>query len=554
LLVSTDGGRTWTLTAATTFAGHFFYRIVVDPSDGRRILAATEAGVFRSVDRGSKWRKIRNGLAWDVSLGLVAGRPAELFVAGSDGLQVSTNTGTTWVQVDLPGAPTNFGNAIARIAVAHTPSDGNVVYVFAAFQSSVWLWRRETWGGPFSEVQLPSLDPPGPGNPGYGISQSWYDWCLAVSPVDRDVVYLGAIDAFKGRKSSAGNWSWADISSRARGDSIHPDQHTIVFDPSNPETLYCGNDGGLFRSPDGGGTWESLNKGLAITEFEYLAQHPRSRTWIIGGTQDNGTLRNRGAGVWDQVALGDGGQCAVEEKSPLTCYHSYYGMAIERSRDGGDTWKDVTPTVTDSYRALFYPPLAADGKTVARAGESVFVSDDEGNHWTEIPMPSGGLGSALTLTPTGQLLVGREDGRIFHLVRRALGWGPAVELTAPRPGAYVSCLFAQPGRPEIYWATCSAIGGGHVYRSDDAGHRWTDLTSNLSDIPAHTVVIDPKNSDRLWLATDGGVFQSMNRGQSWSRFGVGLPRALAVDLAFHARLRLLRVGTRSRGVWEAKIR
>ena len=66
---------------------------------------------------------------------------------------------------------------------------------------------------------------------------------------------------------------------------------------------------------------------------------------MIAGTQDNGTLRHRGDGIWDQIAGGDGGDCAVNAASPDTCYHSFYYMAIERSRSSGDGWTDITPEV-----------------------------------------------------------------------------------------------------------------------------------------------------------------------------------------------------------------
>ncbi|HEV2415920.1 MAG TPA: hypothetical protein VGX27_14040 [Candidatus Dormibacteraeota bacterium] len=553
LLVSTNGGRTWHLTAITAFAGKFFYSIVVDPTDGRRIFTATDQGVLASTNGGSSWRNVRPGTTWDISLDAAS---SEVLVAAEDGVYVSSDRGRTWTRIRLPGAPNKFAgqNVIARVAVAHAPSSGDIAYVFAAYQTSVWLWRRDAKGGAFSEIQLPSLDPPGPGDPGYGISQSWYDWCLAVHPQNPEVVYLGAVDAFRGRRSPSGTWSWSDISSQSSGGSVHPDQHAFLFDPSDPDTLYCCNDGGLFRSKDAGDNWESLNKGLGITEFEYIAQNPRSRAWVIGGTQDNGTLRNNRAGVWDQVALGDGGDCDVDESSPNTCYHSFYGMSVERSRDGGDKWRDITPNVSDTYRALFYPPLEVNGRTVARAGESVFVSDDEGDHWAEVAIPSGGLASAMEFTAAGQLLVGRTDGRMFRVARRASGWGSLEELSVPRRNGYVSGLLALTGAPDTYWATISAMGGGHVFRSTDAGRQWEDMTHNLPDIPTHTVVNHPRNPNRFWLATDRGVYETTNGGRSWSLFGVGLPRALAVDLGFHARFRLLRVGTRSRGVWETEVR
>jgi photosystem II stability/assembly factor-like uncharacterized protein len=551
LLMSADGGTTWSLTAADPFAGAFFFCLLVDPTDGDRLLAATRSGVFVTADAGGIWNRTRNPQAWDLSFGTAVGAPTEVLAACLDGLHRSGDGGSTWHEVPLPGGPASFTDSIGRMAVAHAPADAGVAYVFAAEDDSVWLWRRGEAGGPFAEVELPSLDPPGSGSAGYGISQSWYDWCLAVAPDDPDTVFLGAVDVFRGHRSSSGRWSWTDISTRFRGESIHPDQHCLVFDPSNPKILYAGNDGGIFRSPDRGDSWTSINKGLAIAEFEYLAQHPRHRTWMIGGTQDNGTLRHRRDGIWDQVALGDGGDCAVRASSPDTCYHSYYGMAMDRSHSSGDRWTDVTPPVPDDYDALFYPPLEANGSTVARAGESVLVSDDEGRTWIDVPLPAGGVATAMTFASDTRILVGRQDGSVVSIDRLDRAWDAPRALGRPRR-AYLSDLLAQPGSTRL-WATYSAIGGKHVFLSIDDGATWVDTTANLPDVPVNAIEADPQAPDRLWVATDIGVFESTDGGGTWSLFGRGLPRALAVDLIFHARLRLLRVGTRSRGVWEIEI-
>ena len=69
----------------------------------------------------------------------------------------------------------------------------------------------------------------------------------------------------------------------------------------------------------------------------------------------------------------------------------------------------------------------------------------------------------------------------------------------------------------------------------------------------NAIVSDPSDSDRVWVACDLGVFESTDAGGSWAVFGNGLPNALAVDLLFYAPDRLLRVATRSRGVWEAAV-
>jgi hypothetical protein len=79
------------------------------------------------------------------------------------------------------------------------------------------------------------------------------------------------------------------------------------------------------------------------------------------------------------------------------------------------------------------------------------------------------------------------------------------------------------------------------------------LTTFVRRIPVNAVITDAADSDRVWVACDVGVFESTDAGGSWSVLGVGLPNALAVDLLFYEPERLLRVGTRSRGVWEAAV-
>jgi photosystem II stability/assembly factor-like uncharacterized protein len=364
LLRSTDGGTTWASHATAPFEGTGFYALVVDPLDGNHLLAATGRDLCESRDGGANWTvRHKKQTTWDLSMHPAAsGDPNstnEVFAACADGLQLSTDGGTTWSPVDLPGAP---AGSLIRMAVCHAPSDSNVVYAFAAGEvpnpdspgQTMWkayLWRRATAGGDFE-----ALAP----DPALQTQQAWYDWFAAIAPDDPDVLYLGAIDVHKGYRAASGMWTWSNISSRMQlGHSIHPDQHAIAFSPADPNTIYIGNDGGVYRSPDAGTMWESLNKGLCITEIEYLAQHPQYDAWLIAGTQDNGTLRYEGSEAWLLADRGDGGDCGVNASSPYTCFHSYYNMDLARSNEGGgwDTWDYILGTeVPPDYRCLFYPP------------------------------------------------------------------------------------------------------------------------------------------------------------------------------------------------------
>jgi hypothetical protein len=188
-----------------------------------------------------------------------------------------------------------------------------VVYAFSKDASGqAGLWRRVTFGGEFERVFCPTE---------VDVDQIDYDWFVSAMPKNPDVVYLGAVSLWKGEFKEDGTSTWTNISSRKYAldtdmdqQGIHSDQHAIAYGVDG--AVYVGNDGGLFKSPDGGKHWQSLNKGLCITQFEYLAQHPGVDSWLLGGTQDNGTLRYEGGEVWYQVAVGDGGECATNDSAP----------------------------------------------------------------------------------------------------------------------------------------------------------------------------------------------------------------------------------------------
>jgi hypothetical protein len=183
----------------------------------------------------------------------------------------------------------------------------------------------------------------------------------------------------------------------------------------------------------------------------------------------------------------------------------------------------------------------------------VFVSRDSGSHWTQVALPAGVIASALELPTTDQLFAGTTNGRLFRITWNGAAWSAATELTHPRNNAWISDLWIDPGNLSRIWVTSSTIGGGRVFRSDNGGQSWTDFSTGLPGLPMNSVEVDSANSNRVWVAADLGLYQSMDGGAHWSPFNVGLPNVLVEDLEFHPHARLLRAGTRNRGVWEIAV-
>ena len=546
-LRSSDGGQSWSHLPAASLAGEAIYDIAVHPSDPLHLWIGGTRGLYESTDGGATVKQVRTDQTWDISIN--PADPKEIFAGSASGLLLSANSGASWSRVTLSGVAA--GATFDRIEVCHAPSNPAVVFVAASVDGKARLWRRATVAGNFSAEAVPAK---------MDTSQAWYDWCFAVAPNDVNVLIWGAIELCRGKRS-AGTLTWANISSRTSGDSIHPDQHHLAFDPSDAATLYACNDGGLFRSVDAGTHWESLNPGLAITEFEFLAQLESDSAWLIGGTQDNGTLGDAGAGRWDQIALGDGGDCGAADGASPLCFHSYYGMWIERAPAKGPNafqWEDASPPASENYPALFYPPMDVRGKIISKAGSTVFVSADSGKTWSEIMLPTSGaarpdLASALSFVADDTILVGTVRGKVYRLKAGAGGWAGAqvVALGSPR-AAYISDIVAV-GNGVTLWASCSTIHAGHVFRSTDAGQTWSDCSGNLPDIPVNALVVDPANVNVVYAASDNGVYKTIDAGMHWSDFSNGLPNVMVGDLILHETRRLLRAGTRNRGAWEVSI-
>jgi hypothetical protein len=548
---SADGGTTWQQRAANPFVGVGFYRLVVDPADSNALYAATRSGVFTSNDAGATWTARRSARCWSVSVH-PSGGAVEVLAGCADGLFRSTDHGATWSAVTLSGVPNPAG--ISRLAVSHALSNGAVAWAWAATNPSMpvssgtqptpRLWRRATAGGAFASIPVDGAARTG---------QAWYDWHVHGSPVSDTVVYVGEINLFRVERVGA-DWRWTNLSTKTAGDSIHPDQHCLAFDPVDGDVVYAGCDGGIYRSPDRGTTWADLNDGLAITEIEYLADDPGSATWLLAGTQDNGTIRYVGQPEWDHVADGDGGDCASSTTEPSYVFHSFYRMGLARSSDKGNTWTWMPNASRDPnvYGQLFYPPVEASGATVAQAGESVFVSRDKGVSFTEVKLPGRPVASAMYMPSADQIYVGTTNGRLFRISWSGTAWPAPVELKSPRP-AYMSDLFVDRGNANRMWASYTQIGGGRVFRSDDGGSSWSDVSAGLPALPVNAIEVHAGNANRVWVALDKGVYESLDTGATWSNLSAGLPNCMIADLRYHPGSHLLWAGTRNRGVWQREI-
>jgi photosystem II stability/assembly factor-like uncharacterized protein len=357
ILKTIDGGNTWVTLAQPTFKGTRFCRIAVTPGAASRLLAATTDGLYRSVDSGVSWTKMSGSPlpgfnATDVCIDPMT--PTTVYASFYGlGIYKTTNAAAvtpTWITL-AGGLP---ASGFTRVALGLSASSPQTIYALMAGlynpnRSLSYLvnnFLRSTDGGnAWTSIPLPG------GNIG---GQGFYNLNVAVDPATPDIVFLSGISLWKAVRNAANNtWTITDI-----GESIHADNHALAFQPDNRLIIYAGTDGGLYKSTDGGTTWsDTINKGLCITQFEFIDHHPTSDAVVFGGTQDNGTEQFRNSLVFNHADDGDGGYCAIDQLQPQNVIHTFYDADATRSTQGGKfrSWNGISSGLGGSGSLFIHP-------------------------------------------------------------------------------------------------------------------------------------------------------------------------------------------------------
>jgi photosystem II stability/assembly factor-like uncharacterized protein len=556
ILATADGGATpWSELGTATFTGVRFSRLAVTPGTPAQLFAATGNGAFRSINSGVAWTALTGlpaGAATDVVIDPTT--PTTVYVAiWAQGVYKSTNANAsvpTWTKLAV-GFP---AGGFSRIALGLSPSSPLNIYVLASGPGTTnysinQFYASPDGGSTWSNVALPG------GNLG---GQGFYNLNCAVDPTTPDIVYLSAISLWKA-VLSAGVWTFSDI-----GGTHHPDNHAFAFDPANHLVIYAGSDGGIYRSADGGTTWsDSINKGLCIAQFEFLAQHPTSDAIVFGGTQDNGTEQFRNGAVFCHADDGDGGFCLIDPGQPNNVLSTYYGPSPKRSTQAGKfgSWFSVSSGISTS--GLFYPPLAMDdtnSNNVAIGTDRIYLdaSQGQGGWPTQVALPGlVGSVSAIHYVNSNLLYVGSQTGQVYRLALSG-AWAASLISSAPLPTSFIWDVAALPGNADTVVVVMSGFGISHVWSGAvpaTGSATWTNISGAganvLPDIPVNALVVDTATS--YYIGTDVGVFVTNDAGTTWTSISDGLPNCAIFDLKLHGPSRLLRAATHGRGLWERQL-
>ena len=486
---STDGGESW-FTSLEIPGAEAFTSVAFDPTDASRAYAVStgEAG-------GTLW--VKDGIDWEI-----LGRPFNFttihaWAVSPDGMTAyagawgggtfrTRDGGASWDEIDAP-------EAFSAAALALDPSSPDIVYL--ADRTSPVLYRSDdgadSWtvhtdlGPTYRRLMSVTVDPSNPSR-------------LYVSAMGRMGPASGSLYVLE-------NGSATDVMNGLPRLPLN-----VTVDPTNTDRLFTVlHERGVYRSTDGGDSWSDISaesSGLPDSGFNGLILHPQdpSTLYLFGGC-DVRFSTVESAGLDPDIVHG-----------------------VHRSSDGGDTWTLINGGVlgeaSGSVKSLAFDPEDFD-RIVATAENGVYVSQDGGDSWTAVNGLEGITVAGITLVSSGQGM----SRSAFSFTNGAGVYSGVFDGDSftwdTEPGFRATVHFGQivpdPQTPGTLYVT--GYPGG-TFKSTDGGMSWHEknfgMASFAVDDPLrqgyYALSISPMDSDRLYLGLYGkGVYRSDNGAETW---------------------------------------
>jgi photosystem II stability/assembly factor-like uncharacterized protein len=481
------------------------------------------------------------------------------------GIFKSTDGGATWTRKDR-GVIEKEGITFRGITVDSTNS--NIVYAAAELSSWVWNQGQPRSGREFDMtggVVYKTTDG------GENWAEVWRGDNLAryiwIDPRNTDVLYIstGIFDREAANsnpetgdpggegvlKSADGGKTWANINNGLNNLYVG----SLFMHPTNPDILLAGTgnnqyhtNNGVYLTSDGGANWKQVLSDQNIESVEFVISNPLI---AYAGSAESIYRSENGGQTWERVSGGgENGWGApgvragfpidfqVDPRNPDRIFANEYGGGNFLSEDGGKTWVDSSR----GYTGAMVRALAVDsnqpGRVIAAARSGIFVSYDGGTNWSGLSYPPVASmdWNAVAIDPTDSQHIVAETNWDNILVNSRDGgttWKRAFSFGEQRVGWH-AIMFA-PSDPNIVYAGSTGFfsagsfdpsqPGNGIYVSSDGGDNWSAANNALSqDASVYWLAVDTTNPQVVFAATSNhGLLKTTDGGKDWQTVQGGLP-------------------------------
>ncbi len=608
---STDSGETWTNVGLPK--SERIARILVSPKNSDVVFAAVpgplwsdsaDRGLYQTTDGGKTWNLVLKGgnastgcadididpsnpdvmfaTMWDFR------RKGWTFRSGGDGADApsasglfrSADGGKTWTEV-TPEASKGFPKKpYGRLTIGIAPSNGKRVYCMIESTESA-LFVSDDGGASWDRRDKSN----------WMVWRPFYFANLVVDPKNPDRVFK--TDGAMIVSDDAGK-SFSVIGGFV---GMHGDVHDVWIDPTNPQIVISGDDGGMWYSYNGGSKWWKGNN-LPVSQFYHVSLDNNDPYRVYGGLQDNSSWVGESAypgGVgnaqWENMYGGDGFWMFPDPSDPDYIYAEYQGGHIGRVNRYTHETRNIQPQANynEKLRWNWNSPIALspnDKNTLYIGAQFLFRSRDHGQTWERLggdlttndpekqkQEQSGGVtidnSSAEAHTTifsisespkdANVIWAGTDDGNLQLTRDGGQTWTNVVDKIQGLPkNSWVTWVQASNFAPGTAFAAFDRHTYGdmspYVYRTTDFGATWTPLVTPQAAKGvrgyAHVIKEDLVKPDLLFLGTEFGLYVSIDAGQNWAQFKGGRFPSVAVhDLVVHPRDHDLVLATHGRGIW-----
>ena len=590
IYVSHDSGKSWKLKGLEK--SEHISKIIVDPRDSSVVFAASqgplwspggERGLFRSEDGGENWTNVLSAGEYtgvtdvvmdpknpDILYAATHQRHRNVWAIINCGpetkIHKSIDGGKTWKKLGN-GLP---GGDMGKISLQVSPQDSNYVYATIELPGRKGgFWVSSNAGASWSKTSDFVSGGTGP----HYYQELWAD------PHRFGVLYQANNSLVR---STDNGKTWDNIEGRYK----HVDNHAVAFHPTDKDFVCVGCDGGVYRSYDFAKTW-LFCPNLPLTQFYKLSvdnDYPFYN--IAGGTQDNnsqyGPSRTMNVGGirnsdWRKTVGGDGHDTAIDPEDPNIIYaESQQGNLARFDRQTGESVR-IQPQPAkgqESFRFNWDSPILIsphDHKRLYFASQYLHRSDDRGDSWKTVSpvlsrdknryeLPTMGsvpsIDAAYDLYAMSQysnitsiaespiveglLYVGTDDGLIQISEDGGENWRKIDRIFDVPENFFVNDIKADLHDADTVYACLDDHKTGdykpYVVRSTDRGRNWELMTGDLPEKHiCWRIVQDHEREDLFFLATEFGIFCTLDAGEAWFKMGGGLPTIPFRDLEIQKR-------------------